>query len=259
MCTTFPLSEKKKKSNKCYSGKCFSTYLDRFVIIWIASSCWNQKGHRHGNNSRQGEQNDDRASQDNPVFFLDSLISGSCENSEKKKLRDILQLVLCLIRIKKETLLHAEPSHFCVCATSYVINTINCKLSPPITKTKQNKTQISHQRVSSSFSSLMESWVVVTSRFFIDLVEYSQVTSQWAWQLNQRQCGYTMIITPWSRRWLSTHFWIACSRSYSRAVYFVSWPLPRPLTLRGQPDSRNTGKSQERHALKTGQAGPALK
>lgn len=57
----------------------------------------------------------------------------------KKKLRDILHLVLCLKCIKKETLLHAEPSHFCVCATSYVINTIKCKLSPPITKKNQTK------------------------------------------------------------------------------------------------------------------------
>lgn len=98
----------------------------------------------------------------------------------------------------------------------------------------------------------MDSWIVVTSRFFINLVEYSQVTSQWAWQLNQsRQGRYTMTHAPGSRRWSGTHFWIACSRSYSRAVCFVFWPLPRPLSLRGQPHSQNTGESQERHELKT--------
>lgn len=149
---------------------------------------------------------------------------------------------------KKETLLHAEPFYFCVCATSYVINTINCKLTPQSEKKTKNRNTF----LINESTSLLDSWVVVTSSFFIDLVEYSQVTSQWAWQLNQsRQWRYTVKNTPCSRRWSSAHFWIACSRSYSRAVCFVFWPLPRPLSLRGQPHSRNTGESQERHALKT--------
>lgn len=33
------IRKKKNQTSECYSGKCFSTYLDRIVIIWIASPC----------------------------------------------------------------------------------------------------------------------------------------------------------------------------------------------------------------------------
>lgn len=151
---------------------------------------------------------------------------------------------------KKETLLHAEPFHFCVCSTSYVINTINWKLSPSNTqKKKKQQKNISHQWVN-----FINGFMGCCHKYFLHRsggVQPGHIAVGVAAEPEQTVTLNHEKRTPCSRRWSSTHFWIACSISYSRAVCFVFWPLPRPLSLRGQPHSWNTGESQERHALKS--------
>lgn len=85
-------------------------------------------------------------------------------------------------------------------------------------------------------------WVVVTSSLLVNLLEHGRIRFMLAGYLKESTAPFSSDKTDSELLQLEegTHFWIACSKSYSRAVCFVFWLPSQPESLRGRPCSRYT-------------------